>query len=377
MRKDQYVGYLVAFVAAFVEIIGSVVIAQYYSLLSIRAILILLIIPVGLIVWIIKGNKDRTFEESLQKSLVFCGLIIISLILVGVHKAVVKGAKTPVPLPPTIAVQQPIPPVPHPNPPIFNPIPTKKVHKKAPVKQGVTGSNNTQVGDDRPITGNGNTIIGATDSNRNTILTQGGTAIGANSTAGPTSVAIGANAHAEEPITQSCTNGICNGSGSEINAPQIVDNRQYGVAMPPPNIVGLTRTQLPAMPPTPQPHSTNPLIRKQERMAYLTSVSDGKQLRVNPGVALSFHVDAAFTTPMFEIHCGRPCVGAGLDFITGGTGVFRGKYPFRATSDSSVFIVESGDIKVLASDTAVVIEVRSIGSDPLDPLKVTVRPYMQ
>jgi hypothetical protein len=44
--------------------------------------------------------------------------------------------------------------------------------------------------------GNGNTIIGPTDSRGNTIINRGGTAIGNGATADPTSIAIGAGAHA-------------------------------------------------------------------------------------------------------------------------------------------------------------------------------------
>jgi hypothetical protein len=44
--------------------------------------------------------------------------------------------------------------------------------------------------------GNGSVLVGPTDSNGNTILNHGGTAIGRGATADPTSIAIGANAHA-------------------------------------------------------------------------------------------------------------------------------------------------------------------------------------
>jgi hypothetical protein len=62
---------------------------------------------------------------------------------------------------------------------------------------GQIGNNNTSVNvPNPPAMGNGNTIIGPTDSNGNTIYNRGGTAIGAGATADPTSIAIGAGAHA-------------------------------------------------------------------------------------------------------------------------------------------------------------------------------------
>jgi hypothetical protein len=62
----------------------------------------------------------------------------------------------------------------------------------------VKGSDNTLFGDtgNRTVNGNGNTIIGATDSNGNTVLNHGGVAIGKGASADPTSIAIGAGAHA-------------------------------------------------------------------------------------------------------------------------------------------------------------------------------------
>lgn len=83
----------------------------------------------------------------------------------------------------------------------------------------IRGSDNTVVGDDRrPIAGNGNTIIGATDAHGNTILNQGGMAIGRGANADPTSIAIGADAHAgtqQNYESQTCVGSACaQGPGS-------------------------------------------------------------------------------------------------------------------------------------------------------------------
>jgi hypothetical protein len=62
------------------------------------------------------------------------------------------------------------------------------------------GSNNTIVNVPTPPNmGSGNTIIGPTDNRGNTIINQGGTAIGSGSCADSTSIAIGAGARAGCP----------------------------------------------------------------------------------------------------------------------------------------------------------------------------------
>ena len=61
------------------------------------------------------------------------------------------------------------------------------------------GTDNTIVWKELPTgskLGNGNTIVGPTDPNGNTIINRGGTAIGTGAMADPTSIAIGAHAHA-------------------------------------------------------------------------------------------------------------------------------------------------------------------------------------
>lgn len=73
---------------------------------------------------------------------------------------------------------------------------TKLPHRKDP-RQTRIGDDNTLVNVPIPESlGNGNTFVGATDANGNTILNKGGIAIGKGACADPTSIAIGANAQA-------------------------------------------------------------------------------------------------------------------------------------------------------------------------------------
>jgi ribosomal protein S11 len=88
-------------------------------------------------------------------------------------------------------------------------------------KSDVHGSDNTLIGNvgNRSVSGDGNTIVGATDAQGNTILNQGGTAIGRGATADPTSIAIGAGAHAggqQSYGPQTCVGSACaQGPGSQ------------------------------------------------------------------------------------------------------------------------------------------------------------------
>lgn len=76
----------------------------------------------------------------------------------------------------------------------------------APPPTRAYGDNNTVLMPNPPSSmGSGNTIIGAADSNGNTIITRGGTAMGVGACADQTSVAIGTNAGAG-----TCTRPIIN-----------------------------------------------------------------------------------------------------------------------------------------------------------------------
>jgi hypothetical protein len=73
---------------------------------------------------------------------------------------------------------------------------TKLPHRDVPARNQI-GNDNTLVNVSIPESlGSGNTFVGATDANGNTILNKGGTAIGKGACADPTSIAIGAGAHA-------------------------------------------------------------------------------------------------------------------------------------------------------------------------------------
>jgi hypothetical protein len=70
----------------------------------------------------------------------------------------------------------------------------------------IKGADNTVVGNDTPsIEGNGNTYVGATDANGNSILNHGGVAIRKGAKADSTSIAIGSGAGAGKPQEPSPT----------------------------------------------------------------------------------------------------------------------------------------------------------------------------
>jgi hypothetical protein len=87
-----------------------------------------------------------------------------------------------------------------------------KGQPQAPAKAEIRGSDNTLVGNvgNRPVQGNGNTVVGATDAQGNTIITHPGTAIGNGAQAGPSGIAIGAHAGASGSIIQSNSGGSVN-----------------------------------------------------------------------------------------------------------------------------------------------------------------------
>jgi hypothetical protein len=173
------------------------------------------------------------------------------------------------------------------------------------LKGKVHGSDNTLVGDvgNRSIKGNGNTIVGATDSRGNTILNQGGTAIGHGAMADSTSIAIGANAHAGQQ-TVNAPNGIGSIGGILIN-PQVINNRN---PMPEINVTN-------SSPITPQPQS-NPGERRRVTLKAL----------YHPGASVMVTVEGIFYNPAFVANCNVPCqfvslwlVNDGLESSLGGT----------------------------------------------------------
>ena len=74
---------------------------------------------------------------------------------------------------------------------------TKMPRREKATRQAPIGNDNTLVNVPIPKSmGSGNTFVGATDANGNTIINKGGAAIGKGACADPTSIAIGADAHA-------------------------------------------------------------------------------------------------------------------------------------------------------------------------------------
>jgi acyl carrier protein len=74
---------------------------------------------------------------------------------------------------------------------------TKMPRREKAARQAPIGNENTLVNVPIPKSmGSGNTFVGTTDANGKTIMNKGGTAIGKGACADPTSIAIGADAHA-------------------------------------------------------------------------------------------------------------------------------------------------------------------------------------
>lgn len=107
-------------------------------------------------------------------------------------------------------------------------------HQEKPVfRRMITGKDNTVVGKTPygSISGNGNTIVGATDANGNTILNQGGLAVGNGAKADSSSVAIGAYAGAGSAVPptyeQKCEGSACaQGPGSQATFNQYGEPRR-------------------------------------------------------------------------------------------------------------------------------------------------------
>jgi hypothetical protein len=152
-------------------------------------------------------HKTEYAGQNLKKTVpVGIGFLGIALVVFFIGRAMDTPAKAVQVAQVTTKDKPPVsaPAVP-PIPTTAQPATSAKQHRKsnhAPVpnpgvKQPAIGNDNTLVNVPvPPALGNGNTIIGPTDSNGNTIYNKGGTAIGAGATADPTSIAIGAGAHA-------------------------------------------------------------------------------------------------------------------------------------------------------------------------------------
>jgi hypothetical protein len=132
--------------------------------------------------------------------------------------------------------------------------------------------------------------VGATDTNGNTILNKGGTAIGRGAYADPTSIAIGAHAHARTSSASQqiyAPNGIVIGGGTVTNP--TVNN--YGAQQSPPTIKWTQASLAP----------------NQSDIAYGGQPEPGQD---EPGVLANVQVNGTFADPAFIVRCSVPCISS-------------------------------------------------------------------
>lgn len=150
--------------------------------------------------------------------------------------------------------------------------------------EGIHGSDNTQVNDNRPIVGDGNTIVGA-DSNGN-VRIPGGTAIGNGAHTDSSGVAIGSHAgegNQQPTIVNSAPGGFAVSGGTLIN-PQVVNNKPL-----PPQIEVSESVALEAEVPS-------------------TSGRPPRQGSNMPGASVTITLQGVFYNPAFVADCSTPCV---------------------------------------------------------------------
>lgn len=166
--------------------------------------------------------------------------------------------------------------------------------------------------------------------------------------------------------------GIAIGGDAKVDHPT-VDNRQYGVVKPPPNIVGLKIETIP--PPTvpiPTFSETTPEPIKQQIMSQYNS-QIATLTTWKPILKLSFRIDAPFTDAKFLVRCDHPCIGQQTNFNVGdreGTG--GGNLATNSSPKSVIFT--SGTFTYLPKGTAVELTVRS---QDTKPITATVEGYVQ
>lgn len=166
----------------------------------------------------------------------------------------------------------------------------------------------------------------------------------------------GATQNAPVSYSQDCHDSACaQGPGSKATY------NKYRASKPAPNVV-LDSTQ------TLSPIPADQLVGPRRLEAGIL----GK-----PGLTLSFHVDAAFSNPMFRVNCDRPCFATDILFASGGTATFGGDLgsSLLSTDDPNVVIFGHGNGLSITPDITVIIEVRSQDDTPLN--SATVEGYVE
>jgi hypothetical protein len=222
------------------EIAMGVISNKYSSQLNLWGLLLICLVPLVLsAVWLYKREREQGklkrlwLGHPISYSLIAIVSILFfwnvtSILVAKLHDSTKKQVATLPSVSQALLPSTPNTAVPsstHATAPTDAPIKPKSSEKTPifPAARGaIHGSDNTLVGDvsHRSITGDGNTVVGPTNANGNTILNRGGTAIGRHATADPTSVAIGANAHAGGD-TITADHGIAIGGNAHVENPTV------------------------------------------------------------------------------------------------------------------------------------------------------------
>ncbi len=164
---------------------------------------------------------------------------------------------------------------------------------------------------------------------------------------------------------QTADHGIIN-NGTNLGSQKVEDNRTYGASKPAPNIVDLVVEQVSGIPrPDPASQSNSPFRTGPREFGP----------SANPGLKLTFRVDALFLNPMFLVRCDHPCLGSRLMFLVNGSGGYSGTPPFSQTQNPNEVLVNSGMTKMIDQNTTVIITVRSRDETPIN--SATVEGFIQ
>jgi len=145
--------------------------------------------------------------------------------------------------------------------------------------------------------------------------------------------------------TITADHGIAIGGHARVDHP-MVDNRQYGVPNPPPNVVDLEFKDLP------------PISKDLQTLEGSAGT--------RPGVLAIFKVDGQFSIPIFTISCDRPCV-ASLAL----TQPLQPMGPrYLTTDDPNLVRAILGTVSPLMSDTQVAIRIRSRDDNRISITKI-------
>jgi hypothetical protein len=142
--------------------------------------------------------------------------------------------------------------------------------------------------------------------------------------------------------------------------------KQSGAQPPPPEVIQLSVARVPAIP---RPLRT-PDMSDGEWQRSLSEYQTRKGAEIgpvfNPGLQLTFTVNAMLPNPLFMVHCDHPCMVSLVMIFSNGNASYSGSADFNVeTGDPRVVLFHCGNLRVLTPDRAVGVRLRSKDSDPL------------